>query len=64
MTTARENPDRLEPLAYTVDEAVRVSGLGRTTLYRLAGEKRITIKKIGRRTLITAASLRSLLEAA
>jgi excisionase family DNA binding protein len=55
-------PSELAPLAYTVDDAVRVSGLGRTTLYRLAGEKQITMRKVGRRTLITAASLHALIE--
>lgn len=54
----------VEPLAYTVDEATRVSGLGRTTLYKLASENppRITMRKIGRRTLVVAASLRALIE--
>ena len=52
------------PLAYTVDEASRVSGLGRTTLYKLASgpNPRIAMRRVGRRTLITASSLRRLIE--
>lgn len=40
------------PLAYTVADAVRVSGIGRTTLYSLIGQGRLPIVKIGNRTLI------------
>lgn len=59
MNTAKANP---EPLAYSVSEACRVSSLGRTLLYRLIGEGRLEVRKIGRRTLITSASLRALIE--
>lgn len=51
-----------EPLAYSVGEACRVSSLGRTRLYQLIGEGRLEVRKIGRRTLIPAASLRALIE--
>lgn len=52
----------IEPLAYSVSEACRVSSLGRTRLYQLIGEGRLEARKIGRRTLIPAASLRALIE--
>lgn len=48
------------PLAYSVNEACRVSSIGRTRLYQLIGEGRLEVRKIGKRTLIPAASLRSL----
>lgn len=51
-----------EPLAYSINEACRVSSLGRTRLYELIGEGRLEIRKIGKRTLIPAASLRALIE--
>jgi len=51
----------IEPLAYSVSEACRVSSLGRTRLYQLIGEGRLEVRKIGKRTLIPAASLRALL---
>lgn len=51
-----------EPLAYSVSEACRVSSLGRTRLYQLIAEGRLEVRKIGKRTLIPAASLRALIE--
>ena len=51
-----------EPLAYSVADACRVSSIGRTRLYQLIGEGRLEAKKIGKRTLIPAASLRALIE--
>ena len=52
----------LEPLAYSVAEACRVSSLGRTRLYQLIAEGRLEARKIGKRTLIPAASLRALID--
>lgn len=52
----------LEPLAYSVSEACRVSSLGRTRLYQLIAEGRLEVRKIGKRTLIPAASLRALID--
>jgi excisionase family DNA binding protein len=51
----------LEPLAYSINEACRVSSLGRTRLYQLINEGRLEVRKIGKRTLIPAASLRALI---
>ena len=59
MNTANFN---LEPLAYSINEACRVSSLGRTRLYQLIAEGRLEVRKIGKRTLIPAASLRALIE--
>ena len=52
----------IEPLAYSIREACRISSLGRTRLYQLIGEGRLEARKIGTRTLIPAASLRALIE--
>ncbi len=52
----------LEPLAYSINEACRVSSLGRTRLYQLIGEGKLDVRKIGKRTLIPAASLRALID--
>ena len=51
-----------EPLAYSVDDACRVSSLGKTKLYELINEGRLQVRKVGKRTLISAASLRALIE--
>lgn len=50
------------PLAYSIKEACRVSSLGRTRVYQLIAAGRLETRKLGRRTLIPAASLRALLE--
>ena len=52
----------LEPLAYSISEACRVTSIGRTRIYALIAEGRLTVRKIGNRTLIPAASLRALIE--
>ena len=51
----------LEPLAIRVDEAERVSGLDRVTLYRLNAKGALIFRKAGRRTLVDYASLRQCL---
>jgi excisionase family DNA binding protein len=48
-----------EPIAHTIADAVKVSGLGRTTLYELIGAGKIEARKAGNRTLIPAESLRA-----
>ena len=52
---------QLEPLAYSIKEACRVSSLGRTRIYQLIGEGKLDARRIGKRTLIPAASLRALI---
>lgn len=52
----------LEPLAYSITEACHVSSIGRTRLYALIKEGRLKTRKIGKRTLIPASSLRDLIE--
>lgn len=50
-----------EPLAYSIADACRVTSIGRTRLYILIAEGRLEVRKIGRRTLIPAESLRALI---
>lgn len=51
-----------EQLAYSIAEACRVTSIGRTRLYGLIAEGRLEVRKIGKRTLIPAASLRALID--
>lgn len=51
-----------EALAYSPKDAARVTGLGLTTIYRLVNDGRLERRKVGTRSLITAASLRRLVE--
>lgn len=53
-----------QKIAYTVPEALAAIGIGRTHFYRLAGEGKLDLRKIGRRTLVTAASLHRLIDEA
>jgi hypothetical protein len=53
--------NEMMPLAITFSAARKISGLGLTTLWGLARERRIEIVRIGRRTLITYRSLARLL---
>lgn len=48
-------------LAFTVPEACYALGIGRSKLYALIGAGRITVFKIGKRTLIPADSLYALI---
>ena len=59
MNTAPHNP---EPLAYSIHDASRVSTIGRTWLYALIKAGKLEVRKIGKRTLIPAASLRRLID--
>ena len=47
-----------EPLAYRLDDARRLLGLGATKLYELIGTGVLDARKAGTRTLITGESLR------
>jgi excisionase family DNA binding protein len=57
-------PNDPEPLAYSIADACRATSIGRTRLYALINEGRLETRKIGKRTLIPAASLRRLIEGA
>ena len=51
-----------EPLAYSVADACRVSTLCKSSIYNHIRAGRLEHRKLGRRTLIPAASLRALIE--
>jgi excisionase family DNA binding protein len=57
MTTTTREPDRL---AYSINEAVRVSSLGRSTIYRHIRAKRLELVRVGGRSLIPAPALHRL----
>ena len=61
MTAMPHVPSQLEPITYSVEEALAVSGLKRTRLYELIAQRKIDSVTIGRRRLINAESLRRLL---
>ncbi|MGQ0277529.1 helix-turn-helix domain-containing protein [Sphingopyxis sp. Q841] len=48
-------------LGYSIKEACRVSSLGRTTIYGHIAAGRLKATRVGRRTIISAESLRALI---
>lgn len=52
----------MESIAVSVKGAAKALSLGRTSIYQLIREGRLETIKIGRRTLIKADSVRSLVE--
>jgi hypothetical protein len=57
------HPDKAEPIAVTVSEARRLTGLGNTTLYKLIGQGHLIVRRAPNidRTLIDYGSLKRLL---
>ena len=53
----------VQPLAYTIEDAVSASGIGRTKLYDAIRAGKLRARKCGRRTLIIDEDLRSFLRA-
>ncbi len=51
----------LKPITVTVKQALRLSGLGCSTIYKLMANGTLARRKIGHRTLITYESLERLL---
>lgn len=54
-------PPAATAFAYTVPDTRRMCGVGTTTVYKLLKEGRIRKLKVGTRTLVCGASLRSYL---
>ena len=51
----------MTPLAVTIPEAVKLSGMSRSAIYEALKRQEITARKAGRRTLITFADLEAYL---
>jgi excisionase family DNA binding protein len=50
----------MEALAVSINDAAKALGLGRTSIYAMIGDGRLEAFKLGRRTLVKAASIRRL----
>lgn len=61
MTLAASKINRSEKIALHVGEAAAMSGLGRSSLYKLFDSGRLTTVKIGGRRLVLRESLEELL---
>lgn len=58
----RVPPDSAAAISYTIPDACTVLGIGTTKIYELVQQKKIRLVKVGRRSLIPASDLRSLIE--
>lgn len=50
----------IKPISVTVDNAIRISGIGRTKLYELINQGVIKTTTVGRRRLVIYSSLEEL----
>lgn len=57
----RKRSTTLPKLGYSVKEAEKITGLGRTTLWKAVEERRLKCFRIGRRVLFSEDHLRSFL---
>jgi excisionase family DNA binding protein len=55
--------DLVEPLAVSINDTVRMLGIGRTSIYRMIKDGRLEAFNLGRRTLVRVESIRRLVEA-
>lgn len=53
----------MECITLSIARTCEVLGVGRTTVYSMIASKDLNIIKIGRRTLVTAASVKALVSA-
>ena len=61
---AAPNQPHAEPLALRINDAARVAGIGRTSLYELINEGKLKTIKVAGRRLIPMSALRELIETA
>lgn len=57
-----QNSPNLDPLSVDIANACRLTGLGRTKLYELIDSGAVQSVKVGKRRLVTVASIRSWLD--
>lgn len=51
----------MKPLAIRIDQTCQLTNLSRTKIYELLNERILTRVKVGRRTLVTMASVEALI---
>jgi excisionase family DNA binding protein len=51
----------MEAIAVSINDAAKALGLGRTSIYVMINNGRLKAYKVGRRTLVTAESVRAIL---
>ncbi len=54
----------MEPISLSITDTTKATGFGKTTTYKLIKEGKLNAVKVGRRTLVTVASIKALLNGA
>jgi hypothetical protein len=62
MSQTESNISIADKLVYSVRETISLSGLSRTTLYKLMGEGKLNTVMVAGRRLVPSSSLRALLQ--
>jgi excisionase family DNA binding protein len=52
----------MDKLAYSINDTARALSVGRTSVYAMIADGRLEALKLGRRTLVKAASIRRLID--
>ena len=52
----------MDPIATSINGAAKMLNLGRTSIYFLLKNQKLEARKVGRRTLVTTASIRALID--
>jgi excisionase family DNA binding protein len=52
----------MDQLLYTISQCCRMAAIGRTKFYELVANGEIPVRKIGKKTLVAAADLRTFVE--
>lgn len=58
-----ERSRAMKPVTMTIQKACEYSGLSKSTIYNLVNARKLTVIKVGKRTLVTISSLDALLTA-
>ncbi len=53
----------MEPIAVSINDTVKVLGIGRTSVYEMIKDGRLEAFKLGRRTLVRVDSIRRFVDA-
>ncbi len=62
MASASEQLSNFDVIAFRISDAVKASGLSRSTIYELAAAGKLKLSRVGGRTLVPRAELQRLID--
>ncbi|WP_296703007.1 helix-turn-helix domain-containing protein [Thiocapsa sp. UBA6158] len=54
----KQQPRSIEPVGLSIEETIKATGLGRTSIYKEIAEGRLKTYRVGRRRFVAADALR------